>query len=459
MMRPKPFAANQGAAKSGRMMATNRWLRNGSAALLVFIASGCSSPAPHKDHAREREPAGAAATPSSRDVSGKRAESALAARDGPLIEAKQVALLLPLSGKLAAFGAAVRDGFMASWYEARERGANPPVIRLYDTSATPDFNQLYQQAVADGAAVVIGPLEKPQVAQLYQQNLPVPTLALNRADIEQSAPTANLYQFSLAPEDEATQIADIAFQENHRHAMVIAPEEEWRGREMQVFTQRWQQRGGEITTSVRYYDAQSLSQSIRAALNIPQSEARAKELEGIINRNVEFTPQRRRDVDMVFMLAKPQQARSIKPTLAYYYAGDVPVYTLSRIYNGAPNPSLDRDMDSVKFTEMPWILENSPLKQRILADQPQSGNFLRLYAMGIDSFRLYPHLRQMEVNTGSHIPGQTGNLTLNPQRVIQRQLLLAQMRDGKPEQVPSAATQEAAPSLATESPIDTEIRP
>jgi len=367
---------------------------------------------------------------------------------------KQVALLLPLSGKLAAFGTALRDGFMAAWYDAQAHGGHPPEVRLYDTNGN-DFLQTYRRAVADGAAAIIGPLEKPQVAQLYGQTLPVPTLALNRADINQIAP-ANLYQFSLAPEDEASQIADIAYQEGRRRALVIVADEESKSREMQVFTQRWQQHGGEIAATATYFDQQSMSQAIRDALNIPSSEARAKELESIINRNVEYTPHRRQDIDMVFMLAKTQQARSIKPLLAFYYAGDVPVYTLSRIYNGFPSPNLDRDMDSVRFTEMPWVLENPPLKKQILAAQPQSKNYLRLYAMGVDSFHLYPRLKQMEKAGDSRIYGQTGYLTLNSQLVVQRELMLAQMRDGKPEPVQTALPDD--PPMAMESPIHADIQ-
>src|SRR5699024_4992168 len=44
---------------------------------------------------------------------------------------RNIALLLPTSGRLAAFGRAVRDGFMAAWYEQRD---NRPMVRQYDTA-------------------------------------------------------------------------------------------------------------------------------------------------------------------------------------------------------------------------------------------------------------------------------------------------------------------------------------
>jgi uncharacterized protein len=339
---------------------------------------------------------------------------------------RQIALLLPVSGKLAAFGMALRDGFMAGWYDAQKNGATPPPVRIYDSGAGTDVVQLYQQAVADGAGVVIGPLEKQQVAQLYQQNLPVPTLALNRFESNSPA-AANLYQFSLAAEDETTQIADIAADENRRSALIIASEEDINSRELQAFEQRWRERGGSVGAIARYRDQQSMSQEIRAALNIPRSEARAKEIESILNRNIESTPRRRQDIDMVFILAKPAQARVIKPLLDFYYAGDLAVYSTSRIYSGYPVPRLDRDLDKVRFTEMPFVVENGAMKQQLLAAQPHARNYLRLYAMGLDSFNLYPHLLQ---GWGGEVDGQTGRLTFDAGRVVHRESVLAVLRNG-----------------------------
>ncbi|HEY3699061.1 MAG TPA: penicillin-binding protein activator [Spongiibacteraceae bacterium] len=341
---------------------------------------------------------------------------------------KQIALLLPLSGKLAGFGEAVRDGFFAAWYEAQRQGEQLSDVRVYDSDSA-GIVQLYQQAVDEGANVVIGPLEKLQVAQFYTQTLPVPLLALNRADNAQAPPT-NLYQFSLAPEDETAQLAELIAKDNRRNVLVIASEDEAHSRETQAFQQRWQSLGGNIAGTALYRDQQSLSTAIRGALNIPRSEARGKEIENILNRNIEFTPHRRRDIDSVFMLAKPAQARSIKPLLNFYYAGDLAVYSTSRIYNGYGGGALDRDLEKVRFTEMPWVLQQSSLKQQILTAQPNAKIYLRLYAMGIDSFNLYPRLHQLEALNGKRVAGQTGTLALDAQHIVQRELLLAEMRNG-----------------------------
>ncbi len=365
-----------------------------------------------------------------------------------LPQPKQIALLLPLSGKLAAFGSALRDGFMAAWYDSQQHGGNPPLVKFYDTEGNANIAQLYQQALSDGANAVVGPLEKQHVAQLHQQPLAVPTLALNRTDSGSQA-TPNLYQFGLAAEDETAQIADIAALEKHRSALIIVPEDETRSRELQLFEQRWQQQGGTVSAVAEYRDQQNMSQAIRTALNIPRSEARAKELESIINRNIEFTPHRRQDIDMVFILAKPAQARVIKPLLDFYYAGDLTVYSTSRIYSGYPIPSLDRDLDKIRFTEMPFILQTSLLKQEIINAQPQSKNYLRLYAMGIDSFNLIPRLIARDSLSSNPMYGQTGQLTMTSENIIQRTSLLAVLRGGNLEAATTLAHDAHADTVQT----------
>jgi len=91
----------------------------------------------------------------------------------------QIALLLPLHGKFAKMGQAVRDGFMTAYYANLKMLSKSPKIKIYDTSEN-DVINLYQQAVNDGARFVVGPLTKENVAKLASyNNLKVTDLALN----------------------------------------------------------------------------------------------------------------------------------------------------------------------------------------------------------------------------------------------------------------------------------------
>lgn len=352
---------------------------------------------------------------------------------------KHVALLLPLSGKLAAYGRAVRDGFIAALYRTRQHGGQVPSLKIYDTEKSPVFYDLYQQAVDDGAELIVGPLEKRRLKELFQQmSLPVPTLALNRGE-EFGLQPLNLYQFGLAPEDEAKQVADIAFAQHHRTAMIISPRGEWGDKVSGAFVQRWQKLGGVVVAQSLYTGQRDYSSSIKDALLLQDSENRAKRIERLIGQKVEFVPRRREDIDMVFLLARPQQARSITPLLAYHYAGDLPVYGTSRLYTGYPDPKRDRDLNGVMFTDMPWVLNPpTPLHREISAEISHSRPYQRMYALGVDSFQVYPRLRQLEQIPNSRVFGQTGILKLDHFDAIERESLFAQIQGGRAKLIPIA---------------------
>ena len=105
---------------------------------------------------------------------------------------QHVVLLLPLQGNLAPAGLAVKAGFIAA------NQNNNVQIDTVDTSQYPSINAAYSAAQQKNPSIIVGPLSKADVAQLQQQNLSVPTLALNYAD-ETSALPSNLYEFGLSP--------------------------------------------------------------------------------------------------------------------------------------------------------------------------------------------------------------------------------------------------------------------
>ncbi|MES1196420.1 MAG: penicillin-binding protein activator, partial [Steroidobacter sp.] len=130
-----------------------------------------------------------------------------------------LALLLPLSGKQQASGVAVRDGFLAALL--RQDVNTRPVVQIYDT-ALEGAVDAYKHAISDGANMVVGPLLKEDVQAVAASEVSIPTLALNNAGDAFVAP-AQLYQFSLDPEDEARQVAMRARAEGKNRAIVLVP--------------------------------------------------------------------------------------------------------------------------------------------------------------------------------------------------------------------------------------------
>mgnify|MGYP002065451744 CR=1 FL=1 len=114
---------------------------------------------------------------------------------------RQIAVLLPEGGRFQWVAAALRAGILAAYFE--QPSAERPILRFYDSADPNQVWPLFQQAVADGAEMVLGPLDKDAVTRLLQGEDPViPILAPNQAD-HQGPVLPNLFQFGLAPEDEA----------------------------------------------------------------------------------------------------------------------------------------------------------------------------------------------------------------------------------------------------------------
>ena len=356
---------------------------------------------------------------------------------------EQIALLLPLSGAAASAGQAIQEGFLAAMYAGKRKSA--PLVKIYDTERNTDFTSLYQQAVFEGAQLIIGPLTKERVRVLFDMmELPVPTLALNHIADYGPAPQ-QLYQFSLSADDESRQVAQLAYLENHLNAMILSTNHAWGRKAANAFSQQWQQLGGHVVAEGFYGQRSEYSPVIKQLLQLDDSEQRARNLRRIIGQAIEFEPRRRQDIDMIFLLARPDEARSIKPMLAFHYGGDIPIYGTSHLYSGIPSPGRDADLNGIKFSDMPWILsKNTALKNQIQTEVKQLDEaFLRLYALGIDSYRLYPRLRQLEQLPESRMYGETGNLSLTAQRVIQRRLMWAQIRNGKVFTLPMIAFNDA----------------
>ena len=349
---------------------------------------------------------------------------------------KQVALLLPMQGKLAEAGEAVRDGFFAAYFEALSNGRSTPEIRQYDSSG--DALAAYQQAVADGADLVIGPIDKEKVTEIsLMPSLEVPVLSLNYPDAPPAEPLKGFYQFGLAVEDEARQVARQAFLEGHRQAMVIIPSQEWSERSARAFTEEWEKLGGVVVNRTQFQNSANYSGLVKDAMLIEQSQIRAREMQDLLGIQLQSSPRSRSDVDMIFLIANPAQARQIKPTFAFHYAGKIPVYATSQVYSGQPDPKMDRDLNGIRFNTMPWLFDTTSKEKQIIAKHTKSAAvYGRLHALGADAFRLYARLPQLEQVADMRIYGATGALHMLSDGRIEREQIWVRFRNGEAQPLP-----------------------
>lgn len=343
---------------------------------------------------------------------------------------QQVALLLPVG---TAAGTIVRDAFMSAYFNLQELGGQVPLVKLYDTTDVSDIRPLHLQARQEGAQLIIGPLLKQHVAQLQMEaDLGVPTLALNNVEGPPPA-SSQLYQFALSPEDEARQLANKAWDDGHRRVAILGPLEENSAdvavRKRDSFRATWESLGGTVVAYDSYQD--NYTDSISEMLLLNESGARVKQLGQLLGRNVVSQLRRRQDIDFIYLIAQPAPARQIIPSLAYLYAGDIPVYASQDLYSGTARQTDDRDLNGAIFGESPWLLGDSGDVSRARQLFPMtSASNQRLQAFGIDAFRLYPRLRLLESGANASIPGASGLLKLGPNRNILRELSWATISDG-----------------------------
>nr|WP_274520668.1 penicillin-binding protein activator [Ectothiorhodospira variabilis] len=319
---------------------------------------------------------------------------------------EHVAVILPLSGRYANLAQAVLSGVKAS-HEA-VTSSQRPRLSVYDMGDSPESAwQKYQKAVEAGADIVIGPLTKEAVSQLTdRQPLPVPTLVLNQPEGDIAA-SRQVILFSLQPEQEAARVADRAYARGHRRAAILAPRSSLGERLASAFSEQFTQQGGRVA-SVQHYAPQ------------------ATDFQAVLGRILA------QNVDMLFLVASPEQARMIQPQLRYLSTRHPPVYATSHVFDLEGRASQDADLDGITFPDMPAMLGRSGVQghARLL----QQGNPLwpRLVAMGFDAFAMIPELAKLQQDPQASHTGLTGQLRLDSQGRVVREPHWAHFRNGRP---------------------------
>jgi len=351
----------------------------------------------------------------------------------------KIAVILPLTGNLAKPAKAIRDGFLAAFYSQANKSFLPQIAFYDEPEDASKIEEIYQRAVSDGAQFVIGPLSKQAVTTLSQSNnLSVAVLTFNYGENPNYVPP-NFFQMSLSPEQEAVHVAEHAWLDGHSNAAAITPQSTWGDRVYQAFKTRWEELGGVIVEQ-QTYDAKASDYGvpIKRLLNLDESEDRFRSIRRLIPDKLQFEPRRRKDVDFVFMAASPRQGRLLRPQLKFHRASEIPVYSTSYVYTGSLQPDMDRDMNDVKFSDMPWTLKNDgrngDIKNQIeKLFRGGSQQFMRLYALGIDAYQIIPELNRMRRNRFATFQGETGILYLDVTNRLQRKLLWAQFVNGQPK--------------------------
>ena len=328
--------------------------------------------------------------------------------DGPVAEAVEqpevtailpptrIALLLPTrSESLARVAEAVRAGFMAAYqYEP----ANI-VVNLVETGDAPqDVLSGYQSAAANND-IVVGPLTRSGASEIVANHAVIkPTVALTQLDASDAAMvSANMLQIGLSVEDDARQVAAWAAsgKSTATKAFAISTGVSWQRRAASAFVEKWQGLGKK---------AETIELSTGS---------------GFINANAMLELRKRIQAEkpsLLFLALDAAQAIQLRMAIG----NDVTMVGTSQLNPIAlddwPTANRLHDLEGVLLVDMPWQLQPDHAAVMAyphlppVAGQLRSPDIERLYALGIDAYRIANNLALKQTNF--QLDGVTGKLTV-----------------------------------------------
>ncbi|MDP5189263.1 penicillin-binding protein activator [Rheinheimera baltica] len=344
---------------------------------------------------------------------------------------QRVAVVLPLSGQFRPHAQALQYGILAA-------ATNQGIANLVFIDSQQSAVEIQQQISQAQAEFVIGPLLKEQVdsiSQLTDWNWP--TLFLNNKDSNYDAKPEHFY-FALSMDDEAAQMAQLFSQKNYQRPVVISAASNVSLRMQQRFTAQWQQLGNTAVEQHQFSSKEELENLISRLLETDRSRERVTQISNLMPQKLEADPHSRLDIDAIYLIADPVQTQLFKPFIDVSVsetAPRLPVYASSRSHSTGLDTTDQRDLNGLTFTEMPWMLgerSSSVLRQQYQQLFPEQDEALqRLFAMGYDAYQLIGSLRQQQQLPATVFSGLTGQLRLNNNGSIVRQLSWASYRNNR----------------------------
>ena len=367
----------------------------------------------------------------------------------------KIALLLPLSGRFVSQAEAVRDGVIAAHYAAGGQSE----LKVFDTTDYPGGATTALAAARSwGAGFVLGPLTREGVTELAAAgSADPPLLALNYLDHGGATPE-RFWQFGLLPEGEAEAIAERATALGLVRAAVLFPRGDWGTRMATSFQRRFEALGGVVLASQQYDPTvaeKDFSTAIMRLLNLDTSALRSNLLSNALGQKVIAEPRRRRDLDFIFVAAREREAPLLRAQLRFHRTADLPTFATSHVWRA--DGTREADLDGLEFADMPWTISTEPglvaQRAQLTALWPDGlARQGRLYALGLDAYRLIPLFANLPAPLAEPVPAATGLLSLGAGQRVRRELDWAKFSDGVPVPVPVPVGTQPEPPLDTATP-------
>jgi outer membrane PBP1 activator LpoA protein len=303
-----------------------------------------------------------------------------------------VVLLLPSqSTPFARAAEVVRQGFFA----AQTAASQSMTVRVIEIDDDPkQLLRALATARERGADVIAGPLTRPQVNATIKANVTLPTVTLSQPETDALAPPS-LLAFGLSIEQEARAMvqAVVGTLAPLRPGMQTRP------------TPRFVLLIGEGPLSRRAGAA--FRDALREAgerVTTFDVEMKYEALQALGDRVFRAEP------EGVFLALDAREAAIVRPRLPH----DIALFGTSQVnLGGGESTLLSNDLEGVYFVDAPWLLEADHPAVMVHArpEQPLSAELNRLYALGIDAYRLAAEWRSGR--SPFELDGVTGTLQVD----------------------------------------------
>jgi outer membrane PBP1 activator LpoA protein len=356
------------------------------AALLGGCAAPCGAPGglcapttPNTSAPEDVHPRAAEVAPPAVPLS---APAAALPAQGPV----RIALMLPLrSEALGPPAEALRAGFMAAY----ERDRSGFAVHLIETGDTPQQALEAYAGAVQANDIVVGPLARSAVTLVASSPLvSKPTIALNSPEGRANVP-AQMLVMGLSIEDEARQVAAWAAAEHPGAALVLSGGSPWQKRIAQAFISHYKQ-GGRSAQLVEL-----------PATNGYLSEAAI----GQLKLRVEAEPPA-----LLFAALDADQLRQVRGMVD----ADLPVYGTSSSNPGIAPGAAMAELDGLRVLDLPWVLQADHPAVMVYPRRLGAGplDLDRLYALGIDAYRVAREVALRPGGAAFTLDGVTGRLTI-----------------------------------------------
>ncbi len=316
-------------------------------------------------------------------------------------ESVDIAIVLPLDAAAYARAAdAVRAGFLA----AAEAGGSKLRVKVFAHGDDGVLNA-YEAAQGAGARVIVGPLVRDDLKVVASMALELPyTIALNQFEDGAAGPP-RLYTFALSIDSDARLIARRMREtapptpsDAIPNVAILSTETPLMKRFASAFAAEWLAKGGSVPTVLKFDSAVDAMTAMRRDL------------------------QRRPPAAVLLAMDGPSA------TLAKPYVGSVPAYASALVFE-RETMATARDLDGLTVTEIPWIVTpDAPQFASLPRREMTSSGLTRLYALGLDAFRVAASFRDGPPEKFS-LEGATGQIALDG-RTFTRESRFAVFRDG-----------------------------